>query len=109
LSRDERRRDDYVHDLRLIREELHLRVDEGLRHLLRVPALTFAALVDVDVEELAAEALHLPPRPPPAPRVEGRTSNAFAWAPSPCAVAIAARPATPAPMTSTCAGGALPA
>ena len=39
----------------------------------------------------------------------GRASNARTTAPSDDAVPIAARPATPAPTTSTLAGGTLPA
>ena len=39
----------------------------------------------------------------------GRVSNARTIAPSPRAAPIAARPATPAPITSTLAGGTLPA
>ena len=39
----------------------------------------------------------------------GRVSKARTTAPMPWAVPMAARPATPAPMTSTLAGGTLPA
>ena len=39
----------------------------------------------------------------------GRVSLARTMAPRPDAVPIAARPATPAPMTKTLAGGTLPA
>ena len=39
----------------------------------------------------------------------GRTSNAYVIAPKDVAVPIAANPATPAPTTSTLAGGTLPA
>ena len=39
----------------------------------------------------------------------GRTSVAVTWAPSRLAVAMAWRPATPAPITNTLAGGTMPA
>ena len=45
----------------------------------------------------------------PAPSPPGRTSNAETTAPSRRAVAIACRPATPAPSTSTFAGATVPA
>ena len=59
LAGDQRRRDDDVDLLGLLAEEGHLGVDELLAHRLGVAAATLAALLDLDGEELAAEALDL--------------------------------------------------
>ena len=50
---------DDVHIFRLFHEELHLSLDELLRHLLRVTACTGTFFFDFDLEELGAEGLDL--------------------------------------------------
>ena len=71
------------------------------RQLPRVAALGLLAL-DAEVEERRAERLDLLAH-------RGRTSKPLTTAPRRRAVAIACSPATPAPSTSTFAGGIVPA
>ena len=52
---------------------------------------------------------YLPPTLSICSLTSGRTSVAVTWAPSRLAVAMACRPATPAPITNTLAGGTIPA
>ncbi len=59
LSGDEGRRDDDVDVLGLPEEEGHLRGDELRAHLLRVATAAAAVLLDLDLQELRAHALHL--------------------------------------------------
>jgi hypothetical protein len=102
LARNECRRDDDVDVLRLLREHLFLRFLEALAHHLRVAADAAALLLVIDGDELAAQRLDLVGDF--RPRVVGAHDRAEA-----VAAPIAARPATPAPMTKTFAGGTLPA
>ena len=84
----------------LLERGLLLRLLLG-RELARVAARRLLAL-DAEVEERRAEALDLLLH-------RGPTSNAETTAPSRRAVAIACRPATPAPMTSARTGAIVPA
>ena len=96
LAGDQRGGDDDVDVPGLIGEKRHFSGDELGAHLLGVAALALTVLIELNLEELGAQALHL--LLDRRPRVDARTI-----APSPRAAPIAARPATPAPITSTLA------
>ena len=76
LAGDQRRRDDDVAFLGVLREQRLLGREERLAHLLRVAALALAALLEVQFDELRAEALDLLARR--GARVEGADLGAEA-------------------------------
>lgn len=118
LSRNESCSDYDVHLSALFHEKFHLRLNELLGHLFSIASLTRAILLYVDFNELGPKRLDLFTNG--GPSVE--TTNNSTQSPSlrhylsvieanrirdhvVLTEAIALRPATPAPMTSTLPGG----